>query len=157
MAKKTVCFLVGLIIVASTIVFLLVTNLKPNKEKDLVGLMSQKVSGNWEWEKDSEVSAFSVIIEQMGGHYIGRYIAVAHGGEHIDARLEDDDPSFNIEKPDNGAVIVYFITSGGAIGKVKLRFLNDKLYWDIVEEPDGIYYCPQSAVLLRDNQDSGKN
>ena len=153
MIKKKIYLLIWLTIAASTIVFLLVTNLKPKKEKDLVGLMSQKVSGNWEWEKDSEVSAFSVIIER----YIGRYIAVAHRGEHIDARLEDEDPSFNIEKLDNGEVIVDFATSGGAIGKVKLRFLNDKLYWDIVEGPDGICYCPQSAVLLRGNQDSGKN
>ena len=112
--------------------------------------ISQNISilGKWVWEKDSMEHTFNVTIKKENDYYTGSYCAIAQSGEKIDCGLEGE-PSFKIENLNTNEFIVVFKTYfSETIGKVKLRFENNKLYWEIIEEPEGEYYCPNIAVLV---------
>ncbi len=133
-----------------------------NKDKVLEGFSSSSslmdikenrptnynISGRWVWEKNSEISTFTVDIIKEDNYYIGTYFAVAESGMKIDGDIEDR-PSFKIENFNKEVIVTFKTYFSDSIGKVKLRFDNDKLHWEIIEKPKGEYYCPNVAVLKR--------
>lgn len=173
--KKSICYLlIGLGLLAFLMVYLLIhtsilgdvkrllptlTNGDEVSEKisSSSSLMDTKenksikdnISGRWIWEESSEVSTFTIDIIKEDYYVIGTYLAVAESGMKIDGDIEDT-PSFKIENFNNKEVVVTFKTYfSDSIRKVKLRFENDKLHWQIIEKPQGEYYCPDVAVLKR--------
>lgn len=175
MTKRKKYLFVGLVLAILLLAILLIAYLKLSKDSNQVSsLVNEKdndkntsaviliedgandakvlsgFSGDWEWEKNSETRMFFVNIEEKDGYYVGRYSAIAHDGMFIDSDYDDDDYSFVIEKLFTDEAIVDFLTYYSRTkGKVKLSILDGKLYWDIIEEPDGLYFCPNNAVLIR--------
>lgn len=106
------------------------------------------ISGEWVWE-NSEASTFTIKINKVSNYYIGTYFAVAESGMKIDGDV-DDTPSFKFDKLNKMEAIVTFKAYfSETTGKAKLKYENDKLLWEIIEEPNGEYYCPNYAVLNR--------
>jgi biopolymer transport protein ExbD len=105
------------------------------------------LAGKWVWKTNS--ATFSVTIKKEGNAYIGKYCAVAFSGAKIDCDYYDP-PAFKIENVQGNEFIVNFMTYfSRTTGKVKIRVEGDIMYWKIVEEPKGEYYCPNVAVLKR--------
>jgi hypothetical protein len=112
------------------------------------------LTGKWVWEKNSKEAKFSVFILKDNNSYIGNYCAVALSGAKIDCNVYDDFPSFKIEKAQGNEFIVVFKTYFSEVtGKVKIRIEGNKMYWQVVEQPKGEYYCPDVAVLKRTDKE----
>jgi len=112
------------------------------------------ITGEWVWGKNSKEATFSVTIQKEGNSYVGRYCAVALSGAKIDCNVEDipvlNFPSFKIENVQGNEFVADFKTYfSEATGKVKIRIKGNIMYWEIIEEPKGEYYCPNVAILKR--------
>lgn len=108
------------------------------------------ITGHWVWEKNSKEAKFSVIITKEDNSYIGSYCAVTLSGAKIDCDVYGDFPSFKIENVQGNEFVVDFKTYfSEATGKVKIRIEGDTMYWEVIEEPKGEYYCPNVAILKR--------
>ena len=111
--------------------------------------------GNWNSEKDNANQTFSVNITKSDNLYTGSYCAIAEAGNKIDCGVEGDAPSFTFSNVKRNQVIVDFVTYYGTEkGKVKLKFQANKLSWEIIKEPEGMYYCPKNAVLIKQLSDN---
>ncbi len=104
-------------------------------------------SGQWCWDKDSDVSAFSIVINKVSGMYRGGYCSVTLSGNRID----DNDMAFSFKATDKN-IIKTKLKAGitGNIGLIQLENFNDKkLVWLVLQEPKGEIYVPQKAILHR--------
>jgi hypothetical protein len=107
------------------------------------------LAGKWHWEKNDEEGTFSVTIQKEGNTYIGKYCAVALSGNRIDCDYNDP-PAFVLKDlPGNEFTVNFKTYYGQGTGKVKIRIEGEKMYWEVVEKPEGQYFCPNVAVLKR--------
>ena len=108
--------------------------------------------GNWSWEKNSQDQTFTINIKKIDDTYYGSYCAIAQAGNRIDCGVEGDDPSFRISNVKNNDVVISFKSNYSlAIGKVRLKLVEDKLSWEIIEKPEGDFFCPYNAILIKQN------
>lgn len=106
--------------------------------------------GHYEWEENSEIETFSVDIILNDNIYEGSYCAVAESGNKIDCGIEEDNPSFIFLESNENQFTVNFTTNYDlSNGKVTLELRGGKLYWKIVEQPEGLYFCPEEAILIK--------
>ena len=109
---------------------------------------TQQVSltGEWATEPESMVS-FSLELTQEEGKITGSHIAVASGGDRIDAFI--DDPSvFGIINQD-GVGVVTFNSSYLGSGKATIRLEGgNQLIWTITES-EGEHWLPMEAILFK--------
>ncbi len=104
-------------------------------------------SGHWCWDKDSDVSVFSIRININKDIYKGSYSSVAYSGDKID----ENDNAFSFKKT-TSSIVKTKIKAGitGNIGFMELKLLDaNKLLWRLLKEPEGDIYVPKEAVMHR--------
>ena len=104
-------------------------------------------SGQWCWDKDSGVSAFTIVVKKVAGIYRGGYFAVAQHGNRID----DNDTAFSFKVTEKN-MIKTKLKSGidGSIGLIQLKIRSDnKMEWLVLQKPKGEFFFPQEAMLHR--------
>lgn len=79
------------------------------------------------------------------------YGAVALGGNKIDASGDEPEQlSFKIKKPNSYSLVTKFYDYfANAHGTVKISLISGKLIWQLITPPDGEYYVPDTAILIR--------
>lgn len=103
-------------------------------------------TGQWCWDQNSRVSAFSIVINKVSGIYKGGYYSVAHNGNKID----DNETAFSFRATQK-KVIKTKLKAGisGNMGLIRLEIFNNKIDWSVLKYPKGEIYVPQKAVLHR--------
>jgi hypothetical protein len=108
--------------------------------------------GKWCWDDNSRNSTFSITINKKNDIYIGDYFAVAYGGDKID----EGEKAFDFKTcPKNQVKTKLKTTMYSRPGKykgpgiVELTFINNKLQWRVIEEPEEEFYAPENAILHR--------
>ena len=104
-------------------------------------------SGKWCWDRDSDISAFSIVINKKNHVYIGGYFAVCQGGKKID----DNDVSFRFNETKRNSIQTEFQAGiTGNKGLIEIRVLaNQKIQWRILKFPEGDIFVPKEALLHR--------
>lgn len=104
-------------------------------------------SGKWCWDKNSNISYFSLVINKHSNKYSGGYYSVAQYGNRID----DNDFAFSfLEKNKN--VIKTKIKSGitGNIGLIKIHLIgNNEMIVNVLTAPKGDFFFPKKSKLYR--------
>ena len=104
-------------------------------------------SGKWCWDQDSNISAFSIVINKKNHVYIGGYFSVSQGGNRID----DNDISFRFNETKKSVIQTKFQAGlSGNKGLIEIRMLaNQKMKWRILKFPAGDIFVPKEALLHR--------
>jgi hypothetical protein len=104
--------------------------------------------GNWAWDKNNNNNDFSIKIKKEGQFLMGSYCGVFQQGQRIDCN--NDGFSFKLEYPVANEFVTNFKTNfSSANGKVKIKIEKDILIWEVIEKPQGEFYCPLKANLIR--------
>ncbi len=110
---------------------------------------SDDLVGRWTWDGNSESSTFTIHIDRIESKYVGWYCAVGIYGARIDCSRNKN--KF-FEFPVTGINIHEFIfvtNYSGSVGKARITLLDDKIWWDIVDEPYGEHYARKQATLSK--------
>ena len=128
-SKNTIIFL-------SSILFLILTN-----------TVNADFAGKWCWDEDSNISAFSIVINKIADKYQGGYYAVAQSGNKID----DNNLAFSFIAIQKNIIKTKFKAGiSGSIGLIQLKLINDKkIDWLVLQVPKGEIYVPKKAILHR--------
>lgn len=108
-------------------------------------------TGEWNWEKNNDSKDFTVKIGLRNDSLFTSYCCIIQQGLKMDCP-ENDEYSFVVPKPSGN----YFTASfksyfSSSIGKVKLSLKDGKLIWEILEAPKGEFYCPSTAIMIKQN------
>ena len=103
-------------------------------------------SGQWCWDKDSKMRAFSLVIDKVSGVYKGGYYSVALGGNIID----DNETAFSFKVTDKN-IVETKLTAGidGSTGLIRLISDSKRLEWILLRKPKGEIFVPDNAILHR--------
>lgn len=107
--------------------------------------------GEWIWKKNSENMMFFLRIKKKNEIYCGYYCAVALEGKKIDCYESDETPSFKFEDKGKKAITIKFKThhsDSKTILKIKLK--NNNLLWRIIKKPQGEYFFPLKAEMIKE-------
>jgi len=109
-----------------------------------------KICGNWSWEKNDDLHDFTLQLYLQDSLVIGKHCYVLNSGVKMDCAAEPSDVSFKLKLPigDSLQVNVKSFYSGQA-GMVMLKLVGNKIHWQLIKTPEGEYYLPGDAFLVR--------
>lgn len=106
-------------------------------------------SGNWIWDKNNDLSSFSLSLFQNNQEIKGGHCGVAQSGRRIDC---SDEGEFSIvgNVTDNIAVVYYTSSYSLTTGTAQLKILpNGKLEWKVLQPASGQTFLPEKAILSK--------
>lgn len=106
--------------------------------------------GYWVWEENNINNQFSLQINSEDSLLVGRHCYVLNGGSKMDCSMSEEDITFTSEDSTSTELKVE-VTSfySGSTGLVRLKLIDNRLYWKILEEPKTEYYFPDEAILRK--------
>jgi hypothetical protein len=101
-------------------------------------------TGHWE----DAASAFSLDLSQTGEKIQGRHEVVAQQGNKIDSL----DKSIEGSVQGNTATVHFQSSFATSIGTAQITFVDQNtIFWKVTTPPDGEYYLPVEATLIKKN------
>ncbi len=115
--------------------------------------VSQASEFNGYWVYKTNSSVFDLFLKLDEKIVTGSYCSVMLNGNRIDCSDDEDESetSFAGVLINNETINIDFVSSySGTVGKAKLKKINsNKIEWKIIEKPDGIFFIPDSVVLIK--------
>ena len=110
-----------------------------------------RICGNWKWEKNDAQTFFTLKIKLKNNVLFGRHCYTLNNGSKVDCASLPADTTFKIVKYSYSDSIDVDIKSSfsGNYGKAKIYLMKDKLVWELIKKPEGEYYFPEKAILIR--------
>lgn len=110
-----------------------------------------KYSGHWEALGHPDGLDFDLHLQQRGAKISGHHMAVNADGTRIDGYTDGEPPSVDGEiKSGSQEVELQFQSSfATTTGKAKIKLRGKRLIWTVTSPPNGDYYLPGEAVLVR--------
>jgi hypothetical protein len=103
---------------------------------------SFSLDGHWE----DAASGFSLDLNQDWKNIYGHHTAVVQGGNKIDSL----DASINGSIQGEGAVVQFQSSFTDSLGEAQITVIDpNTMSWKIITPPDGEYYLPAEATLVR--------
>jgi hypothetical protein len=114
-------------------------------------LRSQGYSGHWEALGHPDGIDFDLRLQQRGAKISGHHMAVNSDGTRIDGYETNEPPSVDGEIKSGGKEVELQFHSSFATtpGKAKIKLRGKRLIWTVTSPPEGNYYLPGEAVLVR--------
>ncbi|WBL22521.1 hypothetical protein [Zunongwangia sp. HRR-M8] len=114
---------------------------------------AQDLEGVWLWNSPDGSQNFEVELEKVNDkEYRGRHCAVFDNGNRIDCNSDKDTFSITMVKiaEDNYAGTIES-SYEKSIGKIRMQYYveDDLLQFNLTENPVGIFYLPEEAILTR--------
>lgn len=107
-------------------------------------------TGQWDWDEAPSSRAFSLKLIQNGTILSGQYCAVAGNGNRVDCDDEEiQNITGSIDNSGKSAAIDFYSFFDARGGKASLSLKNNHLVWLIIKNPQGEFYAPQKAILMR--------
>ena len=111
--------------------------------------------GVWDMEETGGLS-FGLELSQDGNELSGHHCGITDNADRVDCSLAGEDaPSITGSIQGNVAKVRFTSAYSGQIGMAKLTLSNDSLLWEITAYPNGEYYLPDQAVLIKSGDISG--
>lgn len=112
---------------------------------------SQGYSGHWEALGHPDGIDFDLHLQQRGAKISGHHMAVNSDGTRIDGYETNEPPSVDGEIKSGGKEVELQFHSSFATtpGKAKIKLRGKRLIWTVTSPPEGNYYLPGEAVLVR--------
>lgn len=112
---------------------------------------SQGYSGHWEALGHPDGIDFDLHLQQRGAKISGHHMAVNSDGTRIDGYETNEPPSVDGEIKSGGNEVELQFHSSFATtpGKAKIKLRGKRLIWTVTSPPEGNYYLPGEAVLVR--------
>jgi len=111
-------------------------------------------SGEWVGENKvdgTQVSSFTLDIEQNGTSLEGQYCYISQGGNRIDCP-DKDVKNLHGTVNESSAIIHFDSSFGGKNGQAVIKVSGSSMIWKLLKEPiDGNFYAPTDYKLLKDN------
>lgn len=97
-------------------------------------LDTQKYSGEWTWEENSDNSTFSISLKtKSNGEIEGFYCAVARNGNKIDCSPKNELNIKIIQKQKNGYLVSFYSFFMAKGGEAEINIVNNKLHWKVIK------------------------
>lgn len=116
--------------------------------------------GDWELENNSPGinNTFSIHLQKnSSGVLEGYYCAVVRNGTKIDCSPYKEINIKTVDKQKEGYLVSFESFFGAKNGRALIKVKNNKLYWQIIKEPLGDFYCPKSVYLIKTNIEKKSN
>jgi|GEM_PF-2439882 len=109
--------------------------------------------GVWEYidnpnDENIPNGIFTIEIQKKKDKLIGKYCAITQKGNRIDCSPEEE-YNFDINFNNNQLYIDFYSFFGAKNGKSILKIKEDKLFWEILKKPEGEYFSPEKAILIK--------
>ena len=107
--------------------------------------------GNWKWEKNNDLTYFTLKIKLKKGILFGRHCYVLNKGDKVDCASMPPDTTFSINKYDFSNTLKVKVKSifSEDYGEASITLVGEKLYWELLKKPTGEYYFPDKATLVK--------
>ncbi len=110
-----------------------------------------EMCGEWRWKKNDDQHDFSVQISMQDGFLLGKHCYILDYGNKIDCSSEREDVSFRVSYRGIDSVQMNIRSYySGTLGVAEIKLKNGKLHWKLINAPEGEYYLPREAVLIKD-------
>ncbi|MDN3595758.1 hypothetical protein [Zunongwangia endophytica] len=114
---------------------------------------AQDIEGVWQWSSPDGTQNFEVELERINDkEYRGNHCAIFDNGDRIDCNSEQDTFSIVMVKiaEDNYAGTIESSYEQSQ-GKIRMQYYveEDLLHFNLTENPVGIFYLPEEAILTR--------
>lgn len=121
------------------------------KEATKESAKSPGYSGHWEALGHPDGIDFDLRLQQRGAKISGHHMAVNADGTRIDGYETNEPPSVDGEIKSGGKEVELQFHSSFATtpGKAKIKLRGKRLIWTVTSPPEGNYYLPGEAVLVR--------
>jgi hypothetical protein len=121
------------------------------KEATKEATKSPGYSGHWEALGHPDGIDFDLHLQQRGAKISGHHMAVNSDGTRIDGYETNEPPSVDGEIKSGGKEVELQFHSSFATtpGKAKIKLRGKRLIWTVTSPPEGNYYLPGEAVLVR--------
>lgn len=105
-------------------------------------------AGEWVSIENNDKKQFNVSISKNADTYEGTYCYVLNEGDKMDC---GEDISFEFPVTDQASLESDFKSNfSDAKGRVRLSLIKDSLKWEIIQEPQGEFYCPSKTTLVKE-------
>lgn len=119
---------------------------KSEKNKD-----KSVFSGHWEALGHPDGIDFDLELKQHGAKISGHHMAVNFDGTKIDGFQGDEPPSVDgeIRTGSKEADLQFKSSFASTPGKARIKLRGKRMIWTVTSPPEGNYYLPGEAVLVR--------
>lgn len=108
---------------------------------------AENLSGQWLWDENNDSQHFSIAISISDNAYVATYCAIGVSVTKIDCGKEN---AFTFELNKSFNFTTHFERTEG---RARLTLADNKLIWSIMTKPNGEYYAPLTASLIKQNTD----
>lgn len=138
---------------------------KENTQKNIKTTTESKLSnkeiininvfvGDWivESSSDKRDDTFSLhLFKNKNGLLEGYYCTVTRNGSKIDCSSDQNINIRTIKNENNFTIVSFESFFGAKNGEAKISLVNNKIHWEVLKKPIGEFYCPNSAYLVKKN------
>ncbi|GAB2763776.1 hypothetical protein [Salinimicrobium soli] len=109
---------------------------------------SPEICNSRSWTSEDGTEQFEIDLTEVDGAIKGTHCSIAYNGRYVDC--SDEELSIDL-RPTGTNTFEGTIKSGYSLttGKIRLTFdkANNRLHFELLEEPSGVFYFPKDAVM----------
>ena len=104
--------------------------------------------GSWT-QKDEGSLSFDLDLRQEGNNLTGHHCGTTKNANRVDCSLEDEKATIVGTITGNTAKVKFTSAYSGQMGMAKITLDGDNLLWEVTAFPNGEYYLPDKAVMVK--------